>query len=699
MNNREIAFIICSNNDQYYQECVNYIEDLIVPDGYSIDIICVKEANSMAEGYNAAMKSSDAKYKIYLHQDTFILNPYFLKDIIHIFQTDDSVGMIGAIGCKKLPQDANAYLKWDTGYVEAYDGQTTLNNKLEQNPEKLYIEVEAIDGFIMVTQYDVMWREDIFDGWDFYDVSQSLEMKKNGYKVVVPYQEKAWCYHDCGVSKLLKYDYYREKAMEEYPNWFNGKINKDDLCMTKKHQEEIENVQKGFIQLIEAGAYDQIQEIALDVNKIYGLDEQVYAIINISEIYKLEHENIENIQTEWYECKTWTQMYDYYNWVRWVLLRIANEKKDDRICKLQKMIEQKKISKDAIRQLALLVGKNSELIYSILRLKSTKKPLVSVIIPVYNGESVIQRTVESILNQSYRNIEVIISDDASTDNSKEIIESYKRKDDRIKTLFFEKNNNICYSGNACVHEANGKYIAVAGHDDVWEKDKLEKQIMFLEEHPMYGVCFTWADIIDEDDHVNNTEWIGLYHRFTSSNRDANSWIRKLFFQGNFFCAPSACIRKKVIDKVGFYRYGLVQLQDYYLWMKILLETPIYIIQEKLTLYRRFHSSGKNLSEINLNTQRRDQHETQWICEDIIKRMTPEKFRQVFKEDMKDPNAVGEKEIMCEKAFLLWKRGNCFAEKWFIELLEDEKYREIFDRQYGFRLQDFYRLNTQSRSFE
>ena len=699
MKDKEIAFIICSNSDQYYQECVKYIEDLIVPDGYSIDIICVKEANSMAEGYNAAMKSSDAKYKIYLHQDTFVLNPDFMSNIIDIFGKDSLIGMIGVIGCKKLPEDANTYLKWDTGYVEAYDGQTTLNNRLEQNPEKLYTEVEAIDGLIMVTQYDVEWREDVFDGWDFYDVSQSLEMKKNEYKIVVPYQKEAWCYHDCGVSKLSKYDYYREKAIDEYPNYFKGKINKEDVYTAQKQREEVEKIQKGFIQLIEAKAYDQIEEIAVEASKIYGLDEQTHAIINITEVRKLERESVEKIQTEWLGCETWTKMYEYYNWVRWVLLRISNEKSDSRICQLQQLLAQKKISKDAIRKLSTLIGGKTELIYNTLKFENIKKPLVSVIIPVYNGEGVIQKTIESILNQSYKNIEVIIADDASTDNSRKIIELYKQKDDRVKALFFEKNNNICYGGNSCVQQAKGKYIAVAGHDDVWNKDKLQKQVMFLEEHPMYGACFTWADIIDENDVVNNIEWIGLYHRFISNNRDANRWLRKLFFQGNFFCAPSACIRKTVIDKVGFYRYGLVQLQDYYLWLRVLLETPVYILQEKLTLYRRFHSNGKNLSEVNLNTQRRDQHETQWICEDIVKRMTPEKFKQVFKEDMKNPNAVGEKEITCEKAFLLWKRGNCFAEKWFIELLEDEEYREIFDRQYGFSLQDFYKLNTQPRSFE
>ena len=77
MNEKQIAFIICANNAQFYNECVWYIEKLVVPEGYSTDILCIQEAESMAEGYNAGMKASDAKYKVYLHQDTFILNEKF----------------------------------------------------------------------------------------------------------------------------------------------------------------------------------------------------------------------------------------------------------------------------------------------------------------------------------------------------------------------------------------------------------------------------------------------------------------------------------------------------------------------------------------------------------------------------------------------------------------------------------------------
>jgi hypothetical protein len=78
------------------------------------------------------------------------------------------------------------------------------------------IEVEAIDGLLMATQYDIPWRDDLFDKWDFYDVSQSLEFIRHGYKVVVPYMETPWCIHDDGFVNLKNYYEEREKLLKEY---------------------------------------------------------------------------------------------------------------------------------------------------------------------------------------------------------------------------------------------------------------------------------------------------------------------------------------------------------------------------------------------------------------------------------------------------------------------------------------------------
>ena len=91
-----------------------------------------------------------------------------------------------------------------------------LMNPIENITDKDYLEVDAIDGYIMVTQYDIPWREELFDKWDFYDASQSMEFIRQGYKVVVPKMKNPWCVHDCGFISLGNYEEERKKYVQEY---------------------------------------------------------------------------------------------------------------------------------------------------------------------------------------------------------------------------------------------------------------------------------------------------------------------------------------------------------------------------------------------------------------------------------------------------------------------------------------------------
>ena len=182
-------------------------------------------------------------------------------------------------------------------------------------------------------------------------------------------------------------------------------------------------------------------------------------------------------------------------------------------------------------------------------------------------------------------------------------------------------------------------MAVIGHDDVWETDKVEKQITFLEEHPTYNLCFSWADIIDENGQNRNRENKELYQRFCSGNYPTKKWIRKLLESNNFFCAPSVCIRREALQESGGYRYALVQLQDYDLWLRLLKTGEVYIFQEKLTRYRRFFEKGKNISEDNAATRIRDAHERQWIHYNNIKNMSAQEFLEIFSDDLKNPAAI------------------------------------------------------------
>ena len=101
MDEQKIAFISCVNDEMEYAECRYYLERLLVPEGYSIDIIGIREAVSMTSGYNAGMKDSDARYKVYLHQDVFIKNTDFISGILNTFASDERIGMLGLVGREK----------------------------------------------------------------------------------------------------------------------------------------------------------------------------------------------------------------------------------------------------------------------------------------------------------------------------------------------------------------------------------------------------------------------------------------------------------------------------------------------------------------------------------------------------------------------------------------------------------------------
>lgn len=238
-NDKEISFILCYNNPQYKKECCSYLEELEIPGGgYTIEIIPILGAKSIASAYNQGMQQTDAKYKIYLHQDVLIWNRRFIYDMLEIFD-NSNIGMFGVLGGIDIPDDGVLYRAWNIGMAYACDTQD-VGIKQGINPEPgTCREVEAIDGMLMVTQYDILWREDLFDGWDFYDISQSFEFRKHGYKVVVPFQEEPWCMHSCGRTKLQNYNQGRKVLLQEYRDFFKNPVYREDDFSYNKEMEGI----------------------------------------------------------------------------------------------------------------------------------------------------------------------------------------------------------------------------------------------------------------------------------------------------------------------------------------------------------------------------------------------------------------------------------------------------------------------------
>lgn len=214
MNDKKFCFIMCTNNEHYEQEAIFWISKLHVPPGYEIDVISIKDAKSMTSGYNEGMRATDAKYKIYMHQDVMIIDQDMLYGLLKIFSIP-VVGMIGMIGSPEMPEDQVMWHGYRIGMIYSSNiTQMTLLNAGKVGKD--CTEVEAVDGLFIATQYDLPWREDVFDKWDFYDVSQSYEFRKAGYKVVVPYMEKPWVIHDDGYLNLKNYDNERKKLLDEY---------------------------------------------------------------------------------------------------------------------------------------------------------------------------------------------------------------------------------------------------------------------------------------------------------------------------------------------------------------------------------------------------------------------------------------------------------------------------------------------------
>ena len=219
-------------------------------------------------------------------------------------------------------------------------------------------------------------------------------------------------------------------------------------------------------------------------------------------------------------------------------------------------------------------------------------PLVSIVMPNYNGGRFLRDTIDSVLSQTYSEFEFIIVDDASTDDSLDVLKGYQI-DSRIQIYKLEKNSQICIALNKGLDKAKGKYIARIDSDDCWMPEKLEKQVAYMESHPFCGVCFTWPDIIDEQNRIVNDKEQGLYELFQQKNRSQEEWIHKLYFDGNCLCHPSSLIRREALETAGVYDNAGLQLQDYELWMRILIEYPIHVLEENLTRYRRIQVNNNS----------------------------------------------------------------------------------------------------------
>lgn len=232
MDDHKFTFIICANDSLLLEECIHYINHLEVPDGYETDLLTVTDASCMTKGYNEAMQASNAKYKIYMHQDVFCLNKYLLSDLLSIFSSDPQIGMIGMVGYEWVSPNGMMWHVQRCGDLYKRDPNVPypeLSGYHYSVAEDGYTLTAQIDGFFMATCQDIPWETDKLDGWDFYDAFQSIRFLLEGYKIAVPFQRHPWCLHDDNkFPNLFHYDHYRQIWLRTYKQ-FLGKHYTDIL--------------------------------------------------------------------------------------------------------------------------------------------------------------------------------------------------------------------------------------------------------------------------------------------------------------------------------------------------------------------------------------------------------------------------------------------------------------------------------------
>ncbi|MBR6422529.1 glycosyltransferase [bacterium] len=212
-------------------------------------------------------------------------------------------------------------------------------------------------------------------------------------------------------------------------------------------------------------------------------------------------------------------------------------------------------------------------------------PLLSVLMPVFNSERFIAEAIESILNQTFKDFEFLILDDASTDKSFEIINDFENKDSHIKVFQNEKNLGVVESRNKLINLSQGKYITWLDSDDIALKTRFEEEIKFLENHPEIGLVGANTIIIDE-----NSEKIGIWLFETEPQK----LKIELFFHSPFL-SSSVMIRKSCLPQ-NFYDPRFPVAEDFDLYSKISEHSDAANIPKFLVKYR---INSKGLSKSNI----------------------------------------------------------------------------------------------------
>lgn len=218
---------------------------------------------------------------------------------------------------------------------------------------------------------------------------------------------------------------------------------------------------------------------------------------------------------------------------------------------------------------------------------------ISILMTSYNYAQYIAEAIESVINQTYTNWELLIIDDASSDNSLEIIEQYVKKDNRIKLIINEVNLGLGKSIEKCLNFAEGNWIAFLESDDIFTPNSLEEKVKNITEDT--GIIYSNLHLIGDAKNISNAEtyFKMLSDRYGLNHSQKINNFRKIITQVNIIPTFSVVmIKKELLLQCSFNSRNKASL-DYYLWAQLSTKTEVYYIHQKLTKWRMHDSSYLN----------------------------------------------------------------------------------------------------------
>jgi glycosyltransferase involved in cell wall biosynthesis len=312
--------------------------------------------------------------------------------------------------------------------------------------------------------------------------------------------------------------------------------------------------------------------------------------------------------------------------------------------------------------------------------------LISVIMATFNHADYVRQSIASVLSQRGVELEFLIADDGSTDNTREVVESVV--DPRIRFFPSRENRGACAVTNELIARSKGQFIALINSDDYWcDDDKLVYQLQILLENPQLGATFGRARFIDKRGEVISKNRLTFGAVFDQKNRSQGEWLRFFFEQGNCICHPTMLIRRECYDEVGVYDNNLRQLPDFDMWVRLVKKYQIHISERELISFRVL--PGRSASSQTVANSVRTMNEHYLIATSFFRNVGAQTLKDGFSDLLRYPDVPGDVHLEIEKTLLFFVPNRALGKAYEMvgilelnRLLSLNGHREVLAKDYG-----------------